>query len=113
MSVLWSNARRRTRIMESPCNRCGCNRPFHDRWEQQSKTNWTFRQEYKRTAATHASTLAERDLRIMDLEQEQRWLQQKVKRQTAQLRRLEAKLIKLNQQPYAKEEEKSDESLLR
>jgi hypothetical protein len=67
--------------------------------------NWKVSQDYKRTAASHAIAIAERDLKIMDLRAEQEWLQKKVKKQAEHLRRLEAKLIKLGKQPYEKEVE--------
>lgn len=93
--------------MESPCSRCGCQRPFHDRWEQQSKINYLFRQDAKKIAASNASILADRDLTILELQEGQKWLQQKVKKQAAHLRRLEEKLRKLGKEPYEREETKS------
>lgn len=89
--------------MEAPCSRCGCQRPFHDRWEEQSKRNYEYRESYKRAASAHAIEVAEKDLRILDLQESQKWLQQKVKKQAAHLRRLEEKLTRLGQQPYALE----------
>lgn len=86
--------------MEVPCNRCGCNRPFHDQIEQAMQRNFKISQDYKRIAAANAAALAERDLKILDLQESQKWMQQKVKKQAAHLRRLEEKLKKLGKEPY-------------
>lgn len=86
--------------MESPCSRCGCDRPFHDRISKAMKVNWEVHQMYKREAAKHAIEIAERDLRIMDSQEEKKWLQQKVVKQAAQLRRFEEKIKKLGKEPY-------------
>lgn len=90
--------------MEAPCSRCGCDRPFHDRWEKQSKTNYEFREQFKRAMAENAKNRAELELTILELRESQKWMQQKVRKQAAQLRKLEEKLIKVNHEPYAKEE---------
>lgn len=90
--------------MEAPCSRCGCERPFHDRWEKQAKLNWDFREQFKRAMAENAKREAEKDLTILELKESQKWMQRKVKKQAEQLRKLEEKLIQLNKQPYAKEE---------
>lgn len=87
--------------MESPCSRCGCNRPFHDNVEKAMQNNWRVHQEFKKQAAAHAMIVAERELKIMKMEEEQKWLQQKVKKQAAHLRKLEEKIRKLGGEPYA------------
>lgn len=86
--------------MESPCSRCGCDRPFHDRISKAMKMNWEVRQQYKRDAARNATEIAERDLQIMELQEGQKWLQQKVVKQASQLRRFEEKIKKLGKEPY-------------
>lgn len=97
--------------MESPCSRCGCNRPFHDNVAKATKTVWEIREWAKKQAASAASMIADRDLQILELKEGQKWLQQKVKNQSAAIRKLEEKVIKLGKLPYEKEDEPKPEPI--
>lgn len=86
--------------VDKNCKECGCDKFRCTDYDKVTKTLSEVGWRFKRIHADHALEKAEWQLREIQLEESMKYMQQKTKKQTAALRKLEQRILKLGRRPY-------------
>lgn len=95
-------------MTQRDCPECGCDKFRCTDYEKVTKTLSEVGWRFKRLYADHALEKAEWELSKIRLEESMKYMQQKTKKQTAALRRLEERILKLGRRPYEKPKNAAD-----
>lgn len=87
--------------INEPCPHCGCVKPFHDNIERAMNAKFELGQRFRQLHAQHAGDLAYKELQLIEAQEGMKWMQTKVRKQAAVIRKLEEKIRQLGNQPYA------------
>lgn len=82
------------------CPECGCDKFRCTDYDKVTSQLSEVGQRFKRLRADHALEKAQWELKEIRLEESMKYMQQKTKKQTSALRKLEERILKLGRRPY-------------
>lgn len=87
--------------INKPCPECNCVKPYHDNIERAMNAKMELGLRFRQLHAQHAGELAYKELQLIEAQEGMKWMQAKVRKQAAAITRLEEKIRRLGNQPYA------------